>query len=134
MARAPTKRRRWRKSPLALVEAFLAALPGEPRLERRQMFGYPCAFVNGNLAVGLHEDRLIARVPDEAARHPCVILGRRMKSYAAIGLADALAPGAMRRWLRRAVAFTATMPPKETRKAKQKARAGEPSPARRARR
>lgn len=103
----------WKKSPPALIEAFIAALPGDDtRVQRRQMFGYPCAFVNGHMAVGLHEDRVIARVPAEAERRPCLILGRRMKEYAAVPQHEALAPGAMHEWVQRAVAFTATKPPK----------------------
>lgn len=102
----------WKKSPPELIAAFDAALVAEPRAERRQMFGYPCGFVNGHMAVGLHEDRLIARVPDEAERLPCIIMGRRMKAYAAVDLRSALAAGAMRRWITRAVTFTAAMSPK----------------------
>jgi len=102
----------WKKSPPELIAAFDAAIAQEPAAERRQMFGYPCAFVNGNMAIGPHEDRVIARLPDEAAARPCIVLGRRMKSYAAIGSEEALARGAMRRWVARAVAFTATLPPK----------------------
>lgn len=109
----------WKKSPPALIEAFIAALPGDDsRVQRRQMFGYPCAFVNGHMAVGLHEDRVIARVPAEAERRPCIILGRRMKEYAAVPQREALAPGAMLEWVRRAVAFTATKPPKPAKPAK----------------
>jgi hypothetical protein len=101
-----------KKSPPALIEAFDQAIAGEPRAERRQMFGYPCAFVNGHMAVGLHEQRLIARVPDEADRLPCVILGRRMKAYAAVELDQVMKLGVMLQWVRRAVEFTATMAPK----------------------
>lgn len=100
----------WQKSPPALVEAFLAALAQEPRAERRQMFGYPCAFVNGHLAVGLHEQRLIARVPELAEQHPCVILGRRMRQYGALD--SPLDADALLHWIRRAVAHTAGLPPK----------------------
>ncbi|MBM4247617.1 MAG: hypothetical protein FJ148_28155 [Deltaproteobacteria bacterium] len=103
---------KWQKSPPELITAFDAAIAQEPAAERRQMFGYPCALVNGNMAFGLHEDRVIARLPDEAAARPCIVLGRRMKAYAAIGSGEALARGAMRRWVARAVAFTATLPPK----------------------
>jgi hypothetical protein len=102
----------WKKSPPELIAAFDAALAGERGAERRQMFGYPCAFVNGHMAVGLHEHRVIARVPEEADKRPCIILGRRMKSYAAIDIDDALAPGAMKSWVARALGFTATMAPK----------------------
>lgn len=107
----------WKKSPPELIAAFDTALAAQPQAERRQMFGYPCAFVNGRMAVGLHEDRVIARVPAEAERHPCIILGRRMKEYAAVGFDDVMAEGAMARWVRRAVEHTATMPPKATRPA-----------------
>ena len=111
----------WKKSPPELIAAFDAALAGESQAERRQMFGYPCAFVNGHMAVGLHEYRVIARVPEEADKRPCVILGRRMKSYAAIDLDDALAPGAMKSWVARAVGYTATMAPKAKKPAKKRA-------------
>ena len=131
----------WKKSPPELIAAFDIALAGEmrgemagemadekrvKRVERRQMFGYPCAFVNGHLAVGLHESRLIARVPEAAEQRPCVILGRRMKAYAAIDLDEALAPGSMRHWVGRAVAFTATMAPKAA-KAPRAPRAPQPA-------
>jgi hypothetical protein len=106
----------WKKSPPELIAAFDAALAPllapKPLAERRQMFGYPCAFVNGHMAVGLHENRLIARVPEEADARPCIILGRRMKSYAALGFDEIMAKGEMARWVQRAVAFTGTMPPK----------------------
>jgi len=46
----------WRKSPDDLIALFYAALPEDPRVERRKMFGYPCAFVGGNLFSGLHAD------------------------------------------------------------------------------
>ena len=39
----------WKKAPAALIDLFGASLPDDPRIERRQMFGYPAAFVNGNL-------------------------------------------------------------------------------------
>lgn len=108
----------WKKSPPDLIAAFDIALARQPLAERRQMFGYPCAFVNGHLAIGLHEDRVIARVPDEAERLPCVMLGRRMKDYAAIDFDSAMAPGAMQSWMTRAVAFTGALPPKPPKPAK----------------
>jgi hypothetical protein len=116
----------WKKSPPELIAAFDSALAGQPHAQRRQMFGYPCAFVNGHMAVGLHEDRVIARVPAEAERHPCLMLGRRMKEYAAVGFDDVMAPGAMARWVARAVEYTATMAPKA---AKKKAKDSKPAAA-----
>ena len=51
----------WKKVPAELARRFEAALPEAEGVERRQMFGCPCAFVNGNMFAGLHEDRLILR-------------------------------------------------------------------------
>ena len=49
----------WKKSPPALIETFDAVLPGAPA-ERRLMFGYPAAFVNGNMFMSLFEDEKTA--------------------------------------------------------------------------
>ena len=46
----------------AVVVAFESALPSDPRVERKEMFGSPCAFVNRQMFFGTFEDRLVARV------------------------------------------------------------------------
>jgi TfoX/Sxy family transcriptional regulator of competence genes len=51
------------KSPRGLVDLFEASLPQGPGLERRRMFGCPCAFVNGNMFAGLYEDVTFVRLP-----------------------------------------------------------------------
>lgn len=56
---------KWSKSSPDLVERFARALPDDPRAERRQMFGYPCCFVNGTFFVGLHEHRCVTRLPGD---------------------------------------------------------------------
>ena len=52
----------WRKSPPALIAAFDAALPDDPHVERRKMFGYPAAFAHGHLSTGLHQETLMVRL------------------------------------------------------------------------
>jgi hypothetical protein len=42
----------WKKSPPALVERFEAIVPALSGAERRKMFGYPAAFVGGNMFAG----------------------------------------------------------------------------------
>ena len=39
----------WTKAPQSLVDLFAESLPDDPQIERRKMFGYPSAFVNGNM-------------------------------------------------------------------------------------
>jgi TfoX/Sxy family transcriptional regulator of competence genes len=105
----------WKKVPADLAAAFDAALPPAIDVERRRMFGCPAAFVNGNLFAGLHEDRLMIRLPAEAAARPCVLLGRTMREYALFADAPEMPPRAMAAWIRRAYDFTRALPAKAAR-------------------
>jgi len=53
----------WTKPDPAMVDRFHAALPDQPAAVRRKMFGYPACFVNGHYFAGLHEDRVVIRLP-----------------------------------------------------------------------
>ena len=118
----------WTKSPQSLVDLFDESLPDDPRLQRRKMFGYPAVFVGGNMAAGLFQDRMFARLSDEdRARLPGggdyfePMPGRPMKAYAVIPddvIADEQALAGV---LAQAVSFTAALPPKAA-KATKKAR------------
>lgn len=92
------------------------------------MFGCPCAFVNGNMFAGLQEDRLIVRLPGEAAGRPCVIMGRTMKQYAPFPEAVRLTPEAMAQWVQRGHAFTQALPAKMKKAAKSAKTAAAPKP------
>lgn len=128
----------WRKSPEQLVEAFSEALPDDPRVERRKMFGYPCAFVNGNMFCGLHQENLVVRLPEEA-RNTLVekdgahifapFPGRIMKEY--VSMPDALIAdtGRLRSWLMRSLEYTAALPAKGARKGTAAKKAAAPSKA-----
>jgi len=71
-AKKDPKGSKWRKSLTQLVDLFVAVLPDQPNVERRQMFGYPCAFVNGNMFTGLHQGSLIVRlIPDPISQNLC---------------------------------------------------------------
>lgn len=56
---------KWEKSPEALVRLLERVLPEGPNIERRKMFGYPCAFVNGNMFAGLFGKQMFVRLPAE---------------------------------------------------------------------
>jgi len=110
------------KSPPALAEAFARALPDDPRVERRQMFGYPCAFVGGNMFAGLFQDRMFVRLA-EPEREELLALpgggpfepmpGRPMKDYATVPPQVSGDRAALARWIGRALAHGASLPPKE---------------------
>lgn len=46
----------------ALLAAYEAALPDDPRIARKKMFGMPCAFVNRQMFCGTFEESFVARV------------------------------------------------------------------------
>ena len=49
----------------AVVTAYETALPDDPRVQRKRMFGTPCAFVNRQMFFGTFEDTLVARIGPE---------------------------------------------------------------------
>lgn len=102
----------WRKPDPALVAEFEAALAAFPQAERRRMFGCPSAFVNGQLFAGVHEDRLLVRVPEAAAAHPFAPMGRAMREYAALPGALDWPAGELQQWLRRAHDYALGLPAK----------------------
>jgi len=110
----------WKKSPPELIAAFPRVVPSGGGAERRPMFGYPAAFVNGNMFAGLHEDRLVLRLDDDGAvdAKRCgatdfePMPGRRMSGWVAVSgnlLAD---ESLLRRWATRAFRHVSAMPPK----------------------
>jgi TfoX/Sxy family transcriptional regulator of competence genes len=117
---------KWRKSPPELIAAFDAAIAGKPGVERRQMFGYPSAFLNGNLLSGLFQDQMMVRLSEadrtkaslEAAATPFAPGGRPMREYVVLPpeiVADKRKVGV---WLKRAIGYVGTLPAKKPKKAK----------------
>src|SRR5439155_19165228 len=47
-----------------IVERFGAVMDRYPDVERRKMFGYPAAFVGGNMATGLFAEHWVVRLSD----------------------------------------------------------------------
>jgi len=117
----------WRKSPPELIATFERVVPAGGA-ERRLMFGYPAAFVNGNMFAGLVEDRVVLRLDEagiaDAKRHGATdfepMPGRRMTGWVAVAVAGTLTaeePG-LRGWVARAFRHTAALPAKAPRKAR----------------
>jgi TfoX/Sxy family transcriptional regulator of competence genes len=129
----------WTKSPPALIEAFDAALPEDPRVERRQMFGYPCAFVNGQMFTGLHQEHLIVRLDDRGRGELLAVPGaepfqpmpgRFMREYVVMPPRIIASAVQLREWLERAFGFALTLPAKGRSPLRKPATA--PAPARKA--
>src|SRR5260221_13681700 len=110
----------WKKSPQSLIDTFAAALPDDPRLERRAMFGYPCTFVGGNMCTGLHQEDMIVRL-DEEEREKLVrggarifepMKGRPMKEDVVVPAAILADGKKLRALVTRSLAYALSLPPK----------------------
>jgi TfoX/Sxy family transcriptional regulator of competence genes len=116
------------KSPASLVQLF-DALQREVGGVRKQMFGYPCAFENGHLFTGLFADGLFVRLgepdrtrllesKDAAPFEP--MKGRPMREYVLLPLSILEDEDSVESWMRRALEYAQSLPPKEKRPAKGK--------------
>lgn len=112
---------KWRKSPEALVRTFEESVPDDPRVERRKMFGYPAAFLSGNLFMSLFQDSLVLRLSEDdrksflrldgaAAFEP--MPGRAMREYVVAPPAMVARPLSLRPWIQRSLGYARTVPPK----------------------
>ncbi len=120
----------WRKSPPSLIALFDAMVPEAAGVERRKMFGYPCAFVNGNMFIGLHQEDFIVRL-SEADRAEIgrtlgaapfePMQGRPMREYVALPEAVLEDEAAVGDWVARSYGFASSLPVKEKKPRKKKA-------------
>jgi len=83
-------RMKWRKAPEDLKTTLDLAMQGIGA-EKRMMFGFPAYFINTNMFIGLFEDKLFIRLPDQlreaterrtgALKHLEPMPGRPMREY-----------------------------------------------------
>lgn len=108
----------WTKSPQSLIDLFEGSVPTAAGVSRRKMFGYPAAFANGNLFIGLHQNDFIIRLSDtdraqfsaefgERAFEP--MPGRPMREY--VRLPEALLADPRRRasWIDQSLRYAETI-------------------------
>jgi hypothetical protein len=115
---------KFEKSSPELVARFNSVLDRHagPDVTRRLMFGYPCAWIAGNMATGLFAQDWWLNLgdPDRDAilampeGHPFEVMpGKAMGRYVVMP-ADLVADdAALDIWLEKALTFTRTLPPKK---------------------
>jgi TfoX/Sxy family transcriptional regulator of competence genes len=111
----------WRKSSEEMVARFTEAVAGIEGLEQRKMFGYPAAFVGGNMATGLFAEHWVVRLPDaEIAEAKAAgagsfepMPGRPMKAFVVVPAAEVTDDSAIARWVERGLAHAASLPAKK---------------------
>src|SRR5215203_2828773 len=111
----------WTKSPQPLIDLFDKSVPSGASVTRRKMFGYPAAFANGNLFIGLHQNDFIMRLSeDDRARFSAQygerifepMQGRPMREY--VRLPEELLTDARKRapWIKRSLEYAKGVKPR----------------------
>jgi hypothetical protein len=101
------------------VAMFEASLPGDPSARRGQMFGHPCAFVNGNMFFGTFGQSVVIRIGEartrEVAKGAITVFepmeGRAWREYVQVAT-GALPEAEVAALAREALRYTASLPPK----------------------
>ncbi len=126
----PMSKGKWQKAPQELVIFFQEAMKFLPGAEPRKMFGYPCAFVNGQMFTGLFEDCMFLRLPEadravfralDGARPFEPMPGRPMHEYSVVPVAMLKNLPELDAWLAKSFNYAKGLPSKDrktTRKGK----------------
>jgi TfoX/Sxy family transcriptional regulator of competence genes len=112
----------WRKPPQELVDYLDSVIPDGPApVDFKPMFGGPCYWTGGNMFAAIHQESMIVRLGEEdrqaLLREPGAALfepmeGRPMREYVVIPPQIVEDREAVRSWLAKGLAFTASLPPK----------------------
>ncbi len=112
----------WKKAPQQNIDFFNKVLENHPEVEKRKMFGYPCAFLGGNMFFGLFEETYFLRLPEEErarinSLHQAApfepLPGRAMKEYVALST-EVISDGeAFQTWFEKSILFASSLPAKE---------------------
>ena len=118
---------KFQPSPDELVQLFGRIMKALPGAETRKMFGYPAAFVNGQMFSGLHDESMIIRLssddlkrffqlPDVRPFEP--MPGRPMKEYALVPAALLASENDLISWLEKSFDYVKGLPAKPPKKKK----------------
>lgn len=122
---------KWRQPSEELIATFEAVTPGPPAVARK-MFGFPAAFVNGNMFMGLHQEDMVLRLPEDfrnellktsGARIFEPMPGRPMREYVVVPPALLKDRSKLSFWAKKALDYGSSLPPKEKKAATRKAAA-----------
>jgi hypothetical protein len=117
----PPRKRKWKPTPEELVKSFDDAIGKLEGVERRKMFGYPCAFVNGNMFFGCFGDKLMMRLSEKDRKISLEtglfkpfepMPGRRMREYVEVPGSFIKSGEDFESWLGRSHGYAISLPPK----------------------
>jgi TfoX/Sxy family transcriptional regulator of competence genes len=115
----------WKKAPTALVD-FITEKMKTIKCDYRKMFGYPAYFINGNMFVGVHGDKLFLILSDAdiaeimkncenvSAFEP--MPGKAMKGYVVLPKSVYSDDKLFVEYLNKSIKYVSSLPPKQERK------------------
>jgi len=118
---------KWRKPSEELVKLFEEVTPGPPATAKK-MFGFPAAFMNGNMFMGLHQEDMILRLPEGSraellkmnARIFEPMPGRPMREYVIVPPSLLRDRNKLSAWVKKALEYGSSLPPKAGKKSPKK--------------
>src|SRR6516162_864272 len=89
------------KAPARLIETFGATAPGPPAAQRK-VFGYPTAFINGNMFFGIFGENMFLRLPKDL----------QQKMIESVVLPDSVVGnrGELKGWIAKSLAYARELP------------------------
>lgn len=118
---------KWKKPSQQLIELFNTLVPEDEGVDRRKMFGYPCAFKNGNMFMGLHQENIFLRLSkedreaflelDQAAQFE-PMPGRIIREYVVVPDRILKNVEKLEEWIKKSLAHVSGLPPKLKKKRK----------------
>ena len=109
------------KTPDDVAAAFDRALPDDPRVERRKMFGFPAGVVGGSMFAGTYGPDVVVKLgPDGQGLEPFVPMAGRPMTGFYMAPRD---PTALADHVQKAFDYVSTLRPKPAKAAKPKAKA-----------
>jgi TfoX/Sxy family transcriptional regulator of competence genes len=101
-----------------LTGIFDQAVLPYPFVQKKLMFGCPAAFVNGNMACGIYEDKFFLRLKEADRREFATVersqqfapMGRIMKEYMVFPAWMLDEPDTLDIWLQKCLSFTRSLP------------------------
>ena len=121
----PQKMPKFVPAPERIVNIFHRNVDGLPNIELRKMFGYPCAFIKGQMLVGVFADRIMLRL-SEADRKQIINLnqakpfepmsGRPMREYVELSEVIINSEPEFSKWLVKGLEYVNSLPPKVKKK------------------
>jgi len=108
------------KPTASTIAYYEASVPDDPRAKQGQMFGHPCAFVNGNMFFGTFHQTVVVRVGTERAAELAKgkvkifepMPGRAWREYVQVE-AGSLPKGKLSTWAGEALEWTGKLPGKK---------------------